>query len=88
MVWEPYGTPSGMKNLLDVDEDRRRVFGECGGYCGGCRAPGGKLKVEVENCQKEFECKTYVACQPFLKQGKDKNVVFPLLRSTLGERKT
>ena len=70
MVWEPYGTPSGMKNLLDVDEDRRRVFGECGGYCGGCRARGGKLKVEVENCQKEFECKTYVARQPFFKTGK------------------
>ena len=61
MYWEPYGSPSGMKNTLDIDEDRRLVFGECGGYCGGCRAHGGKLTVEVEYCQKGVKCKSNVA---------------------------
>lgn len=61
MYWEPYGTPSDIKNMLDIDEDRRRVFAECGGYCGGCKARGGKLTVEVDYCQEGVKCKECVA---------------------------
>lgn len=42
-----------MENSLDIDEDRTQVSAECGGYCGGCRAHGGNLAVELDYCPQE-----------------------------------
>ena len=62
VYWEPYGTPSDIKNILSINDDRTRVSAECGGYCGGCR-PHGKLGVELDQMHSRHEgikCKTIV----------------------------
>ena len=63
VYWESYGTPSDIKNILNINDDRTRVSAECGGYCGGCRPHNGKLGVELDQtyCPQEgIKCKTIV----------------------------
>jgi len=50
--WEHYGTPTNIQSTLDIDIERRVVYGECGGYCGGCR-PEGSLELELDTCPEE-----------------------------------
>ncbi|XP_048580125.1 uncharacterized protein LOC5504243 isoform X2 [Nematostella vectensis] len=50
--WQHIGSPSEIKNTLDIDAERRSVYAECGGYCGECR-PQGTIDLEMDTCTKE-----------------------------------